>query len=71
MVRIASTNNSPEVISGYFVHFVQTVQGKVITFRADEFGWQLRMHKIDFAILFHRNIKCFCNFRLIDIGKWL
>ena len=42
MVRIASTNNSPEVISGYFVHSVQTVQGKVITFRADEFGWQLR-----------------------------
>ena len=70
-LEVASTNNSPEVISGYFVNFVQTVQGIVITSRADGFGWQLGMQRIDFVILFHRNIKCFCNFRWIDIGKWL
>ena len=70
-LEVASANNSPEVISGYSLIFVRTVQGIVITSRADGFGWQLWMHKIDFVILFYRNIKCFCNFRLIDIGKWL
>ena len=70
-LEVASTNNSPEGISGYFVNFAQKVQGIVITSLADRFGWQLRMHKMDFVILFHRNNKCFCNFRLIDIGKWL
>ena len=29
-----------------------TVQGKVITSRADGFGWQLQMQKLDFAIFF-------------------
>ena len=43
----------------------------MITSRADGFEWQLRMHKVDFVILFHGNIKCFSNFRLTDIGKWL
>ena len=45
-LEVASTNNSPEVISGYFVNFAQTVQGIVITSCADGFGWELRMHKI-------------------------
>ena len=58
---LASTNKSPEVISGYFVNFVQTVQGIVITSRTDRFGWQLQMHKIDFVVLFHRNIKGACR----------
>ena len=44
-LEVASTNNSPEAISGYLVHFVQTVQGIVITSRADELGWQFRMDK--------------------------
>ena len=66
---VASTNNSPEIINGYFVNFVHTVQSIVITSRADGFGYQLRMHKIDFVISFHTNINFFCNFRLIDIVK--
>ena len=44
-LEVASTNNSPEAISGYLVHFVQTVQGIVITSRADGLGWQFRMDK--------------------------
>ena len=71
MVRIASTNNSTEAISGYLLNSVHTVQVIVITSRADGFGWKLWMRKIDFVILFHRNMKCFCNFRLINIGKLL
>ena len=37
-LEVASTNYSPEVISDYFVNFVQTVQGIVITSRADGCG---------------------------------
>ena len=44
-LEVASSNNSPEAISDYLVHFVQTVQGIVITSRADGLGWQFRMDK--------------------------
>ena len=36
-LEVASTNISTEVISGYFVNLVQTVQGIVITCSADGF----------------------------------
>ena len=36
-LEVASTNISTEVISGYFVNLVQTVQGIVITCCADGF----------------------------------
>ena len=44
-LEVASSNNSPEAISDYLVHFVQTVQGTVITSRADGLGWQFWMDK--------------------------